>query len=81
MADIELVLIAIPVHYKDGTHGKARAEGNNAAWQCACGEALPLIGRCYFQFGHNCHTVCPSCAREYRVERDLKKKAKAVREM
>lgn len=80
MADIPLTLTTIPVEFADGSVGTARAEGNNAAWHCRCGEALPLLGRCYFQFGHDCHTVCPNCSRVYRVLRDERKKAKSVHE-
>ncbi len=81
MADIELTLFTVPVTFADGSTATARAEGNNATWHCACGNPLPLLGRCYFQFGHDCHTVCPHCKRMYRVAKDAKKKAKAVEEI
>jgi hypothetical protein len=81
MADIKLSLFTIPVQFADGTSGEARAEGNNAAWHCRCGQKMPLLGRCYFQFGHDCHTTCPDCGRSYRVQRDAAKKAKAVEEI
>jgi hypothetical protein len=81
VADIELTLTTIPVAFADGTMGTARAEGNNAAWHCSCGETLPLLGRCYFQFGHDCHTVCPSCNRVYRISKDSSKKAVGVEEL
>ncbi len=81
MADIELTLTTISVTFSDGTKAVARAEGNNAAWHCRCGEALPLLGRCYFQFGHDCHTICPQCGRNYRVLKDKHKKAVAVEEI
>ncbi len=80
MADIELKLAQAPVAFKDGTKGGARVEGNNAAWICKCGTGLPLVGRCYFQFGHDCHTVCPDCKRSYRVRGDAKKRAVGVLE-
>ncbi len=80
MADIKLTLTTIPVVFADGSKGTARAEGNNSAWHCRCGQPLPLLGRCYFQFGHDCHTVCPDCGRSYRVVKDAQKKAKSVQE-
>jgi hypothetical protein len=78
--DIVLELITIPVLFLDGSKGTARAEGNNASWFCPCGTELPLIGRCYFQFGHDCHTICPDCGRKYRVLPDKKKRAFKVKE-
>jgi hypothetical protein len=81
MADVELKLSTVPVTFANGTKATARVEGNNAAWQCRCKKSsLPLLGRCYFQFGHDCHTVCPDCARSYRVTKDAKKKATGVEE-
>lgn len=65
--DFPLHLSIIPVHLLDGTIRNARAEGNNASWICECGEPLPLIGRCYYQFNDTCYTVCPECGRRYRV--------------
>jgi len=75
MGDVKLTLTTIPVSYKNGQGGTARAEGNNAAWICACQNPIPLVGRCYFQFGHDCHTICPDCNKHYRVLKDKKKKA------
>ena len=80
LGDITLTLTTIPVTFSDGSQTTARAEGNNAAWQCQCGQPLPLLGRCYFQFGHDCHTVCPDCGRSYRVTKDAHKKARSVEE-
>jgi hypothetical protein len=80
MADIKLVLTTVPVTFLKKRPGVARAEGNNASWICACGNELPLVGRCYFQFGHKCHTICPDCDRRYRVIGDVKKKAQRVEE-
>lgn len=80
MADIRLVLRTVPVRFLDGTTSTARAEGIIAAWLCPCGEALPLVGRAYFQFGHDCHTVCPNCQRVYRVHRDVNKRTSYVEE-
>jgi len=81
MADIELTLSTVPVTFLSGNSAFAGAEGNNAAWICECGEPIPLLGRCYFQFGHDCHTVCPACSRTYRVLPDPNKRATAVQEI
>lgn len=78
MADIRLDLFTVPVIFLDGSRSTARAEGNNAAWHCKCSNAMPLLGRCYFQFGHNCHTICPDCNRSYRVDRDADKRTSQV---
>ena len=80
MADIRLKLFDVPVTFLDGTRAQARAEGLSAAWSCRCGGSLPLVGRAYFQFGHDCHTVCPSCSRRYRVFRDAAKRTERVEE-
>lgn len=76
LPDHQLKLRAIKVEFLDGQHADGTAEGNNAAWRCECG--LLLVGRCYFQFGHNCHTRCESCGRTYRVAADANKKATRV---
>jgi hypothetical protein len=81
VGDVKLDLFVIPVEFADGSFAKARAEGNNAAWHCFCGEKLPLLGRCYFQYGHDCHTICPACSRRYEVRKDAQKRAKRVMEM
>ena len=54
MADVRLTLFAILVQFIGGSTAIARTEGNNAAWQCACGDSVALLGRCCFQFDHNC---------------------------
>jgi len=74
--DHKLVLKMIPVRLADGRNAEARAEGNVAAWSCACGTLL--VGRCYFQFGDTCHTKCPDCGRKYRVMKDVSKRAGEV---
>jgi hypothetical protein len=81
MADIQLKLFKVPVQFRDGTQAEARAEGIIAAWSCKCDGGLPLVGRAYFQFGHDCHTVCPTCNRRYRVFRDPQKRACRVEEI
>jgi hypothetical protein len=53
-----VALREIPVTYRDGTTKMARATGNNAAWNCRCGDALPLIATL---FPPNRSTECPSC--------------------
>jgi len=82
MADIKLKLFEVPLIFLDGTQAVARAEGLSDAWQCKCGDRLPLTGRAYFQFGHDCHTVCPNeqCNRRYRVFRDENKRTSRVEE-
>ena len=65
--DFQLHLAVVPVNLLDGTTSNARAEGNNASWLCPCGDPIPLLGRCYYQFNDTCYTVCPSCERRYRV--------------
>jgi len=59
--------------FLSGAVASASAEGNNAAWQCACG--AQLVGRCYFQFGDTCYTPCDGCGRQFRVHGDPKKRA------
>jgi hypothetical protein len=76
--DHKLVLKMIPVTFASGNTSQARAEGNNAAWECECG--TPLIGRCYFAWGDTCFTQCPDCNRTFRVIGDGKKRAFAVEE-
>jgi hypothetical protein len=80
MGDVQLTLTKVPVTFADGSTAVARKEGNNAAWHCPCGQPLPLLGRCYFQFGHDCHTVCPDCGRRYRVNKGTDKTATSVEE-
>ncbi len=55
--DKSLVLTNIPVNFLDGNKSEARAEGNNAAWMCSCGDASPLVGRCCYQFNDACYTI------------------------
>jgi hypothetical protein len=65
--DFTLRFTVVPLVFLSGRKKKARAEGNTVCWNCKCGDPMPLSGRCYFQFGDNCHTICPSCGRKYRV--------------
>jgi hypothetical protein len=73
--DHRLRLKVIRVTFLNGSHNRATAEGNNAAWACSCGSQL--VGRCYFQFGDTCHTRC-ECGRQFRVVGDGQKRAVAV---
>ena len=81
MGDTRLRLFPVPVRFQDGSTSTARAKGIVAAWHCPCGEELPLVGRAYFQFGHDCHIVCPACGRAYRVHRDAQKRTSFVEEI
>ena len=71
--DHQLRLRPVKVLFAGGSTADGKAEGNNAAWTCECGELL--IGRSYFQFGDTCRTECAKCGRTYRVRGDEKKKA------
>jgi hypothetical protein len=59
-------LKTVPLNLSNDTAGGlARAEGNNAAWLCPCGELLPLIGRAS---GNPAPvTECPRCGARYQV--------------
>lgn len=76
--DFSLVIGTITVTFLNGNTTLATCEGNNAAWNCACGKLL--VGRCYYQFGDTCYTVCPTCNKHFRVKGDAKKRAIAVDE-
>ncbi|MBP1626952.1 MAG: hypothetical protein H6Q00_1427 [Holophagaceae bacterium] len=78
--DKALVYHEIDVVFLHHPNSKARAEGNNAAWYCHCGDSLPILGRCYYQFGWDNHSICPQCGAKYRVDKDPNKKACLVRE-
>ena len=80
MADVQLRLFTVPVNFTDGSEGTAQAEGLIAAWHCPCQRTLPLVGRAYFQFGHDPITTCPECGRRYRVHRDEDKRTSYVAE-
>lgn len=73
--DVQLKLYRVRVRFLEGAQAVAVAEGNNASWDCVCGE--PLLGRCYFQFGHDCHTTC-ACGASYRVLGDDRKRTVEV---
>jgi plasmid stabilization system protein ParE len=50
-------------------HRQAVATGNNAAWHCECGRALPLVGRTGALAGPSEAVIveCPDCSRQYFV--------------
>jgi len=77
--DKPLVLFEVDVNFLDGSVEKATAEGNNSAWKCKCDKIL--VGRCYYQFGDTCYTVCPVCEKKYRVFKDSDKRACKVDEI
>lgn len=54
---------------RDGSRRQAVATGNNAAWLCACGRLLPLLGRTGLLKGPSAATEirCPDCDRRYFV--------------
>ena len=57
---------------KSGKAAQAIATGNNAAWLCPCGRALPLVGRSGAVKGvsENTKVKCPTCERSYFVVPD-----------
>lgn len=80
MGNAYLALFTVPVLFLDGTQGQARAEGNNASWMCPCGDPLPIMGRCYYAYGHTPHTIHASCGRRYRVFPNADKQTDRVEE-
>lgn len=73
--DVKLLLGSAPVIFLSGQTLNATTEGNNAAWHCNCVSNTLLLGRCYSQFGHDCHTTCPDCGKKYRVNGNQSKQA------
>jgi hypothetical protein len=59
----------VSVVFKSGEIKQAIATGNNAAWLCPCGRALPLVGRSGSVKGvsENTEVKCPLCGRAYFV--------------
>lgn len=55
--------------FRDGRKQSTVATGNNAAWLCPCGRALPLLGRSGSLKGASEPTQveCPNCQRHYFV--------------
>jgi hypothetical protein len=64
----DAIFRSLGVRMLDGTAATARATGNNAAWICPCGkETMPLIAT---WFPKQSETVCPTCGRRYRFDKD-----------
>ena len=61
----------------DGSEETAAALGNNAAWNCSCGRAAPLLGSLMIRSGE---VACPDCDARYVVVADGTR-ASAVREI
>ena len=61
----------IPFRLIDGSEMLARRTGNNAAWNCPCDQAVPLLGYSDAGDSESEATVirCPNetCGRRYRV--------------
>jgi DNA-directed RNA polymerase subunit RPC12/RpoP len=59
----------ITVRYNDGSSRPAVRTGNNAAWHCSCGRAVPLVGYSDELESQHAYSVirCPDCSSEYRV--------------
>ena len=70
----------VPLKRKSGESSQAVATGNNAAWMCQCGRALPLIGRSGSVKGvsENTKVECPACKRLYFVVPDGYDQASAL---
>jgi len=62
----------VPLTFLDGTTGEAVATGNNAAWNCPCCRALPLLGMSGLASGvtDGFRVDCPDCGRHYYVVPD-----------
>jgi hypothetical protein len=60
----------IDVRFSNGKVGVARAEGNNAAWMCVCGDdPTPLLARCFPPPpAQPRNAVCPKCGRRYAIQ-------------
>jgi hypothetical protein len=65
IVDVELI---------SGKKLKGIATGNNAAWLCACGRKIPLMGRTGLEdrLADGFRVACPDCACNYSVIPDGK---------
>ena len=54
----------VPVYWKDGSQTQGIGVGNNAAWNCACGQVL--LGP---HEGLYSIDPCPGCKRTFRIVR------------
>ena len=59
----------IPLRFLDGREGRATRTGNNAAWLCACGSDVPLVGYSDEVDSGRAYSLvsCNGCGRTYRV--------------
>ncbi len=61
----------IPIRFLDGSEATIHRSGNNAAWICACGYPIPILGYSDVINSEKDYTIvaCPSqsCNRRYRV--------------
>lgn len=76
-----LTLRKVTVTLLDKAEGEARAEGNNAAWLCPCGEPVPLLARGYHGYGSPPYVIYPGCDRAYQVCRDDDRRVIGVQEI
>ncbi|MEC4089966.1 hypothetical protein [Pseudoalteromonas rubra] len=62
----------VPLLFKEKPEKVAIATGNNAAWLCHCGRALPLLGKAGQLKGpsENTKVTCEECSASYFVEPD-----------
>jgi hypothetical protein len=67
----------IDVRLSDSSVIKANAIGNNAAWNCPCGYALPLLASLRIAP----EVSCPTCRRRYRLLRDNENRAGSVQQV
>ena len=66
--------VPIPLRFTDSSITEANAIGNNAAWMCPCGYALPLIASLVIAR----EVACPKCDSKYRVVADANNRASKV---
>ena len=61
--------VLVPLRFLDGERHQAVATGNNAAWKCRCGYAMPLVGRSgrIEKIEESMTIECPSCHRRFCV--------------
>ena len=68
--DIDLRLL-------DSSAAKATGLGNNAAWLCPCGRALPLIASLVIAR----EVSCPTCGKHYRLLANAANQADTVQQI
>lgn len=57
----------VPVHWRDGSQTKGLGVGNNAAWNCVCGQVLLGPHEGLYPIDH-----CPGCERTFKIIRGQK---------